>query len=121
MELLEKANILFRIIVVDGRRLGQRYELTPFKFNLSEERSQEDDMEERLISTENVISNFTNYILEAHLLIPEETVCHNADTLEQILKLAKKRGVKLKVHNDVKNMSWTYLKNHDETKDLSNC
>lgn len=104
------------IVVVDGRKLGQRYRLIPIGWK--EEWIGNDEMEERFVSDRNVVPNFTKYLIEAHLLISKTIVCRHANTLEKILQFAKKRGVQLKVHIDVTNLSWTYLRNHDETEEL---
>jgi len=104
------------IAVVDGRKLGQRYRLIPIGWK--EEWIENDEMEERFVSDRNVIPNFTKYLIEAYLLISKTIVCRHANTLEKILQLAKTRGVQLKVHIDVTNLSWTYLRNHDETEEL---
>jgi len=109
------------IIVIDGRKLGRRYKLLPIDYWARKSRktlSKYDEMEERLISRENVVPNFINYIIEAHLLISSNEICVHDTILARILHLAKERGVRLKVHIDVKNLSWTYLKNHDDTEKL---
>jgi len=104
------------IIVVNGERLGQRYQLVPFDYRIELYQNDEDDeMEERLILDRNVIPNFTKYLIEAHLLISQNKICDYANIIERILQLAKEKGVRVKVHIDVKNTSWTYLRNHDET------
>jgi len=71
------------ILVVDGTR----YKLVPANqiYTLG------DEMEERLISYENVISNFTRYIIEAYLPISERRICEYVDSLERILKLFKEK------------------------------
>jgi len=105
------------IIVVDGKRLGQRYKFVPIDY-WKEKMIKYDEMEERLVSKEHVIPGFTDYIIEAYLLIRRKEICNHAAILERILKLAEERGVSLKTHIDVKNLSWIYLRNHDQTDDL---
>lgn len=103
------------IFVLDGDLLGKKYKKNPinfFYFNPSTrkhyETEEEDEMEERILSSDSQIKNAHKYIKEIHILAEPAGLHPNLSVVE-IINLAEKRHIPYYLYDNYNILSWLNL------------
>lgn len=90
-------------LVLDGRKLTQRYKAAPINFWAMDgfSNSVDSEQEDRIMTDKPYIDNAIDYILEIHILVTESTTLSKKD-INQLTELSKTKNIPIYYYQETK-------------------